>query len=268
MAGPREPGTFECRAGSQFFQQDAGWPQFIGLRPRDSPKLRPRSWRFIESGFVTSSTVGKDFVDRGKTLKVAAEFSDSRVQDGNRSQFATRRFLARSRRHARFAEAGPVSTGSEFADRRPCGEESRADEKFVRILFIEDRTDVADEIRGSLGRAGRGSFDVVCEKNLVKAIAQIEGDRFDLLLLDLSLQEVHRATAIELANDLAHHLPVVVLTGTEVLGDPDSSLRKSLKTCIERANVPAKLLAAIRHSRRLGTGVMTPLFCRIKGLCG
>jgi hypothetical protein len=32
--------------------------------------------------------------------------------------------------------------------------------------------------------------------------------------------------------------------------------------------VPGKLLSAIRRSRRLGTGVMTPLFCRIKGLCG
>jgi CheY-like chemotaxis protein len=161
-----------------------------------------------------------------------------------------------------------MSTGSEFAGRRPCGEESRADERFVRILFIEDRTDVADEIRGSLGRACRGSFEVVRETNLVEAIAQIEGDRFDLLLLDLSLQNVERSTAIELANDLAHHLPVVVLTGTEVLGDPESNLGKSLKACIERANVPGKLLSAIRHSRRLGTGAMTPLFCRIEGLCG
>jgi CheY-like chemotaxis protein len=160
-----------------------------------------------------------------------------------------------------------MSTGSEFADRRPYGEESRADERFVRILFIEDRTDVADEIRGTLERARRGSFDVVCETNPIEAVAQIEGDRFDLLLLDLSLENVERSTAIELANDLAHHLPVVVLTGTEVLGDPDVNARKSLKGCIERADVPTKLLAAIRHSRRLGTGVMAPLFCRIEGLC-
>lgn len=161
-----------------------------------------------------------------------------------------------------------MSAGSGFAGRRPYGEASRADEKFVRILFIEDRTDVADEIRGSLQRAGRGSFDIVRESNMVKAVAQIEGDSFDLLLLDLSLQDVERSTAIELANDIAHRLPVVVLTGTEVLDDPDSQLCKSLKACVERADVPGKLLSAIRHSRRLGTGVMAPLFCRIEGLCG
>jgi len=160
-----------------------------------------------------------------------------------------------------------MSTGSEFAGHRPCGEESRADEKFVRILFIEDRTDVADEIRSSLGRAGRGSFDVVRESNLIRAVAQIEGDHFDLLLMDLSLQDVERSIAIELANDLAHRLPVVVLTGIEALDDPESQKSKSLKDCIDQADVPAKLLSAIRHSRRLGTGVMAPLFCRIEGLC-
>ena len=159
-----------------------------------------------------------------------------------------------------------MSTGAEFADCCPRGEDVRVDEKFVRILFVEDRTDVADEIRGTLGRAGRGSFDVVRETNLVRAVALIEGETFDLLLLDLSLPNVERSTAIELANDLAHRLPVVVLTGTEEL-DEASDARKGLKDCIEHADVPSKLLSAIRRSRRLGTGVMSPLFCRIEGLC-
>jgi DNA-binding NtrC family response regulator len=161
-----------------------------------------------------------------------------------------------------------MSRGSEFVGHRPCVEESRVDEKFVRVLFIEDRTDVADEIRGSLGRALRGSFDVVRETNLVEAVAQIEGESFDLLLLDLSLPNIERSRAIELANDLAHRLPVVVLTGTEELDEPDAKICKGLKDCIEQADVPGKLLSAIRRSRRLGTSVMTPLFCRIEGLCG
>jgi len=162
----------------------------------------------------------------------------------------------------------PMSTGAEFADQSPRGEDIRVDEKFVRVLFVEDRTDVADEVRGTLGRAGRGSFDVVRETNLVRAVALIEGETFDLLLLDLSLPNVERSTAIELANDLAHRLPVVVLTGTEALGEGASPIRRGLKACIEHADVPGKLLSAIRRSRRLGTGVMAPLFCRIAGLCG
>ncbi|HIF95077.1 MAG TPA: response regulator [Myxococcales bacterium] len=161
-----------------------------------------------------------------------------------------------------------MRTGSEVAGHRPCVEECRVDEKFVRVLLIEDRTDVADEIRGSLGRAIRGSFDVVRETNLVEAVAQIEGESFDLLLLDLSLSNVERSTAIDWANDLAHRLPVVVLTGTEELDEPDARICQDLKDCVEQADVPGKLLSAIRRTRRFGTGVMTPIFCRIEGLCG
>lgn len=141
------------------------------------------------------------------------------------------------------------------------------DERFVRILFVEDRGDVADEIRKSLDHADRGSFEVVRETNLVQAVALIEGESFDLLLLDLSLADVERSTAIELANDLAHRLPVVVLTGTEALEDRTVPIREGLAACVEQADVPGKLLSAIRRSRRLGTGVMAPLFCRIEGLC-
>jgi DNA-binding NtrC family response regulator len=160
-----------------------------------------------------------------------------------------------------------MSTGAEFADHRPHGEDGRVDEKFVRILFVEDRTDLSDEIRGTLVRAGRGSFDVVREADLVQAIALIEGETFDLLLLDLSLPNLERSAAIELANDLAHRLPVVVLTGTEAFADEASPIRMGLKACVEQADLPRKLLSAIRRSRRLGTGVMAPLFCRIEGLC-
>ena len=161
-----------------------------------------------------------------------------------------------------------MSTSAEFAGHRSHVEEARVDEKFVRILFVEDRADVADEIQNTLVGTERGSFDVVRETNLVRAVAQIDGETFDLVLLDLSLPNVERSTAIELANDLAHRLPVVVLTGTESLIGIGETLRSSLKACIEEADVPGKLLSAIRRSRRLGTGLMSPVFCRIEGLSG
>jgi DNA-binding NtrC family response regulator len=163
-----------------------------------------------------------------------------------------------------------MSTGTEFSNRRPQAEEARVDERFVRVLFVETRSDLADEICGSLGRAGCGSFDIVQESSLVSAAAQIQGETFDLLLLDPALPDVDREAAIELASDLAHRLPVVVLTGTEAYPAPDlsraSALRPRLKGCIERADLPGKLLGAIRRARRFGTGVMAPIFCRIEGI--
>ena len=160
-----------------------------------------------------------------------------------------------------------MSTGSEFAGHRPHGDDARPDERYVRILFVEERPEVAEEIRQSLGRAGRASFDVVCEANLVDAAAQIRGAKFDLLLIDPYLPNVERHAAIELATDLAHRLPVVVLTGTETIAQSAIPLSLRLAACVENADVVGTLLSAIRRARRLGTGVMTPVFCRIEGLC-
>jgi DNA-binding NtrC family response regulator len=159
-----------------------------------------------------------------------------------------------------------MSTGAEFAGHRPHGNDARSDERFVRILLVEGRSELADEIRQSLGNAGRASFDVICETSLVEAAAQIRGESFDLLLLDPQLPDVERHAALELASDLAHRLPVVVLTGTEALAEAGIEVRTKLRSCVEHADVPGKLLAAIRRSRRLGTGVMAPMFCRLEGL--
>lgn len=160
-----------------------------------------------------------------------------------------------------------MSTGAEFAGHRPHGEDARPDERFVRILLVEEKPELAEEIRQNLGRAARASFEVVWQSNLVEAAARIEGDDFDLLLVDPQLPNVDWESAIELANDLAHRLPVVVLTGTKAIKGSvelsSESARRAISTCVEHADVASKLLSAIRRSRRFGTGVMTPLFCRL-----
>ena len=162
-----------------------------------------------------------------------------------------------------------MSTGAEFAGHRPHGEDARPDERFVRILFVEHRVDLAEEIHKNLGRAERASFDIVREVCVVEAAAQITGDDFDLLLLDPELPTIARSAAIELANELANRLPVVVLSGTEQIETPGGDdVRERLRRCIEHADVPGKLLSAIRRSRRLGTGVMAPVFCRLEPIEG
>lgn len=161
-----------------------------------------------------------------------------------------------------------MSTGAEFAGHRPHGDDARPDERFLRILFVEDRVELADEIRLTLGSTARASFEVVRESCLVEAAAQIRGDSFDLLLIDPLLPDVERTAAIELANELATRLPVVVLTGTEIAVTPGGEPAKRLRDCVEQADLPGKLLTAIRRSRRLGTGVMTPFFCRLERFDG
>jgi DNA-binding NtrC family response regulator len=159
-----------------------------------------------------------------------------------------------------------MSTAAEFAGHRPHAEEARADERHVRVLLVETEMELAEELRQFLGKTQRASFEVVCQKDLEDAAARVRCEHFDLLLMDLRLASLERTEALDLANDLAHRLPVVVLTGTEFVDGAAPSLRQRFARCIERSDVPGKLLSAIRRARRLGTGVMTPIFCRIEGL--
>ena len=154
-----------------------------------------------------------------------------------------------------------MSTGAEFSSWRSRGDDVRPEERDLRVLLVEGRDELADEIRENLGRTVRASFEVVFEMDLVEAAARIGGDQFDLLLIDPMLPGVERGAVLEVANDLAHRLPVVVLTGTEGLATQACDLAR----CVEHADVAGKLLTAIRRSRRLGTGVHTPSFCRLEG---
>ena len=160
-----------------------------------------------------------------------------------------------------------MRTGTDFADHRPHGDDARPDERFVRILLIEGREAVAEEIRQSLSRTDRVSFEVIFETSLLEAAARIHGEQFDLLLMDPQLPNIERSAALELASDFAHRLPVVVLTGTEAIESLGDDLRSRLSDCIEGSDISGKLMAAIRRSRRFGTGVMSPVFCRLEGLC-
>lgn len=157
-----------------------------------------------------------------------------------------------------------MSTGAEFSGRRPRSDDARSEERHLRVLLVEGEDVLADEIRENLGRAVRGSFEVVFEMDLVEAVARISGDDFDLVLIDPLLPGVEREAALEVANDLAHRLPVVVLTGTEGL----VTQTRDLARCVEDADVAGKLLTAIRRSRRFGAGALTPSFCRLDRLWG
>lgn len=159
-----------------------------------------------------------------------------------------------------------MTTAAELSQHRPHSEGGRVDEQFVRILFIEDRADFAEGVRKTLGRCERGSFEIIRESDLVQAAARVGKDDFDLVLVDVTLESVERTAAIELASDLAHRLPVVLLTGTEALLQAGRDCSTRLDQCLDDANVPAKLLQAIRRYRRLGAAVMRPTFCRIDGL--
>ena len=89
-----------------------------------------------------------------------------------------------------------------------------SDEQF-KILLIEDNPDDARMVREMLAYAKGISFDVECVDRLSAALERLGADEFDVVLLDLSLQDNQEPDALARTCAQAPDVPIVVLTGIE-----------------------------------------------------
>ena len=91
----------------------------------------------------------------------------------------------------------------------------------IKILLIEDNPGDARLIQEALSLAGEGT-EVQCTDRLAKGLDMLERDRFDAVLLDLSLPDSRGFSTFDQLRQRAPRVPVVVLTG---LDDEDLALR-------------------------------------------
>ena len=83
----------------------------------------------------------------------------------------------------------------------------------VRILLVEDSPSDAALLQESLFEHGAGVFDFTHAESWKEAAAHLRNQRFDVLLLDLSLPDTTGCDTFVQARAEAPHLPIVVLTG-------------------------------------------------------
>ncbi len=88
--------------------------------------------------------------------------------------------------------------------------EETATERALRVLFVEDDADLARLARAVLRQP---HFMLQCESRLDRALAALESDHFDVLLLDLCLPDSAGVFTLGVACNFARMLPIVVLTG-------------------------------------------------------
>jgi hypothetical protein len=145
----------------------------------------------------------------------------------------------------------------------------RLDEDAVRVLMVEGSLACASLLEGLLARAPRGRFDIVRSQSLVADLDdELELGGYDALLIDLARLGHAAREAVEWASRAAHRLPVILLTGTEdrLLTQPADAAcveERPLQRRLDRADIPATILRAIRRHRRVGAGGAEPVFCRI-----
>lgn len=93
-------------------------------------------------------------------------------------------------------------------------------EEHFKILMIEDHPDDARMVREMLTYTKGTSFDVECVEQLSAGVECLRADEFDVVLLDLSMQNNQGTDALARICTQAPNVPVVALTGTE--DDSDS----------------------------------------------
>lgn len=84
----------------------------------------------------------------------------------------------------------------------------------VNILLIEDNLAEARLLQEILKQAQSKSFNLVHVKRLREALDRLDGDRFDVILLDLTLPDSQGLDSLAPLIDRAPSLPIVVLTNT------------------------------------------------------
>lgn len=88
--------------------------------------------------------------------------------------------------------------------------ESEGDKKSLRILFADDEPHLQQLIRGDLSR--RGYRVTVCPDGMT-AVAALEKESFDCLLVDIDMPGMNGIEVIEQARELRPEIEIVVMTG-------------------------------------------------------
>ncbi len=85
--------------------------------------------------------------------------------------------------------------------------------KAARLLLIEDSLGDAKLIQKMLYRAARNKYSVVHVERLSEAIAMLEQESFELILVDLSLPDARGMDGVTRLQAIVPEIPVVVMSG-------------------------------------------------------
>jgi CheY-like chemotaxis protein len=85
----------------------------------------------------------------------------------------------------------------------------------LEVLLVEDNPGDARLVKESLDESGAQSFNLTHVERLEDAIRRLEHDRYDVVLLDLLLQDSQRLGTLMAIHQQAPRVPIVVFTGLE-----------------------------------------------------
>ncbi|MBI3585199.1 MAG: response regulator [Nitrospinae bacterium] len=119
----------------------------------------------------------------------------------------------------------------------------------IKVLVVEDNPGDVRLIQEMLKEGDYFRFKLTCVERLDEAIKQLDGEVFDVLLLDLGLPDSQKLDTLKNVNYKAPHLPIVVITGlaNEMLGI--EAVREGAQDYLTKGQIDSNLLIhSIRYS--------------------
>ncbi|MEY3249682.1 MAG: hypothetical protein RL742_1725 [Bacteroidota bacterium] len=130
----------------------------------------------------------------------------------------------------------------------------------MRILLVEDEESIREALRLNLELEG---YEVVSTGNGRKALELIQGQHFDLLLLDVMLPDVDGFTITEQVRLSNSEVPILILTAKDMAQDRIAGLKKGADDYLTKPfNLEELLLRVhklVRRSQRV-KGEISELF--------
>jgi len=134
----------------------------------------------------------------------------------------------------------------------------------IEVLLVEDNPGDARLVQESLADAGPKRFHLTHVERLEDAVRRLERGSYDVVLLDLLLQDSQRLGTLMEIHDQAPRIPIVVFTGLEDEVVGLWALSEGAEDYVVKGKVSGEKLAwtlceAIeRHQATAGLGRRTP----------
>ena len=119
----------------------------------------------------------------------------------------------------------------------------------LKILLVEDNLADADWIGEILTEENWQKLDLKHVKRVREALDTLSKDRFDAILLDLSLPDSQGIDSLDLVKKQAPELPIVVLTALKDHNIAIESVRQGAQDCLIKGRFEGELLSrSIRYA--------------------
>src|SRR6266850_2960548 len=92
----------------------------------------------------------------------------------------------------------------------------------IKVLLVEDNPGDARLLREALAEMAGAQFELTHAKRLGEALERFDTERFEVVLLDLSLPDAQGFDTIARVREKSPELPIVVMTG---LNDEEMAIK-------------------------------------------